>query len=235
MRKAMMAICIALGLVLAVSILTRTRTESEQEVNLGAFTTEVMIIKIDGDQTQLAMWFPFEFFVEADLQDRKSNRASAESDLAFLKPYITIIVQCSTDKPDGTSIYANEKAVAARAVLQASDGTTLEPLKTVPPMLSVAVSAMKQMMAAEGDAGGENMHILVFPNKTKDGKALIDANRKGSLKLVLKASGNFKDSTFVWKTPFDAMKSVPPCPKCNEQVSAKWTFCPWCGARLPQN
>lgn len=206
---------------------------SDKSVDMGAFTTEAMLMQIDGDQYQLAMWFPYEFYVEANLQDGSADRASIEKDTAFLKPYITIILQCSTEQEDGTSVYVAEKKVRARAVLKASDGSDILPLTNPPPMVSAAVAAMKEIMASEGDEGSANLHVLVFPNKGKDGKPLIDANNKGKLKLVLKADGKYKQTEFVWNTPFDAMKSAPPCLKCGEKVSTKWSFCPWCGEKLP--
>jgi hypothetical protein len=92
---------------------------------------------------------------------------------------------------------------------------------------------MKEIIEAEGDAGSENMHVLIFPNKGRDGKPLIDETTKSKLELVLKRDGNYRATEFVWNTPFDSMSATPPCGKCGERVSAKWSFCPWCGAKLP--
>ena len=49
---------------------------------------------------------------------------------------------------------------------------------------------------------------------------------------MLKADRKFNETIFTWHTPFDATTSVPPCPDCGESVSAKWSFCPWCGKKL---
>ena len=88
------------------------------------------------------------------------------------------------------------------------------------------------MFSAEGDAGSANMHVLVFPANGPDNKPIVEASKKDKLTLVLKADHQFKESTFVWRTPFDATTPAPPCPKCKEPLSAKWTFCPWCGAKV---
>lgn len=221
-----------LGLLLSAGCTGQAEQDARKSVDLGAFATEVMVMKMDGDQTHLALWYPYEFYVESGVADG-DQRAQAEKHMAFLKPYITIIVQCSTDKEDGTSIYVPEEQVRSRAVLMAGDGSQVLPLAKPPAMVSATVAAMKAVFAAEGDAGSANMHVLVFPNKGKDGKPLIDATVRGKLRLVLKADGNYKETEFVWNTPFDAMKSIPPCAKCKERVSAKWSFCPWCGEKLP--
>src|SRR5262249_42944853 len=150
-----------------------------------SFTKEVMVLKVEGDQRELAMWFPFEFFVEANLANSGKTRAQVEKDLTFLKPYHTIIVQCGFDKDDGSSAYASQKVVRARAFLKALDGEEIPPVDKVPPMVSATVEAMKKLMSAEGDEGSAAMHVLLFPAKTKAGKTIIDTSRKGKLTLAL--------------------------------------------------
>jgi hypothetical protein len=120
----------------------------------------------------------------------------------------------------------------ARAVLVLPDGSEIKPLTKVPPLVAASMSAMKVMIAAEGDAGGANTHILLFPSKDKKGNKVIDAKSKSKLRLKLKADKVFEETIFTWYTPFDAVTTVPPCHKCKEKISAKWSFCPWCGVKL---
>ncbi|MBI1903635.1 MAG: zinc ribbon domain-containing protein [Planctomycetia bacterium] len=204
----------------------------KSKVDLGAFTQEIMNLKMEGDKTQLALWFPHEFFIQAQLNDGNTTRGQAEQDLALLKPYHAVIVQCSIDKGNGKSDYAGQKDVAARAVLKLADGTEIAPVQNVPITVSLVVTAMKSFLSAEGDEGGANMHVLIFPAQTKEGKTIVDTAKKGKLTLVLKADKQFPETTFAWHTPFDATTPAAPCPKCKERVSAKWSFCPWCGAGL---
>lgn len=201
-------------------------------VDLGSFTKEIMVLKIESGQTQLAMWFPFEFFVEANLAEPGKDREQVEKELKFLKPYHTIIVQCGLDREDGSTAYASQRDVRARAVLRLDKGVEIPALDKVPPLVSATVEAMKTLFAAEGDEGGANMHVLLFPATTKDGTPVIDTSKKEKLTLVLKANGLFKETVIVWHTPFDATTPLPPCPKCKEPISAKWTYCPWCGASI---
>jgi hypothetical protein len=202
-------------------------------VDLGAFTKEILAVDIREGRNHLAMWLPFEFFVAATLNQGKATKAEAERGLDFLRPYLTLVVQSSIDQPDGRSTYASEKEVRARAVLKLSDGTEVYPLDSVPPLVSATMSAMKTLIAAEGDAGSANVHIIVFPALTKQAQKIVDTTRKDKLTLVLKADARFKETSFTWRTPFDAMASVPDCPRCKAGVSAKWTYCPYCGQKLP--
>lgn len=203
-------------------------------VDLGALTKEIMILEFENGNTHLAMWMTFDFFVVATTSQGKVTRAEAEKTLEFMKPYLTMVVQSSSTLADGTSAYASENEVRARAALKLPDGSVVTPLAKVPPMVSDLMAAMKTAIAAEGDAGSANMHILVFPATSKQGQKIVDTARKDKLTLVLRADKKFKETTFTWRTPFDALTSVSDCPRCKAGLSAKWTYCPYCGQKLPE-
>ena len=208
----------------------------KHSVDLGAFAKEIMALRIEGGQHHLAMWTPYEFFVAAAISDGNVSKESMEKHLGFLKSYVPIFVSASVEKPDGTDVYATEAEVRRRATLVLSDGSEVRALdaNAVPPNLSAIVSQMKTFMAAQGGADRENMHILVFPATTPKGKTVINTAQKDKLTLMLKADARFRETAFTWRTPFDAMSSVPDCPRCKAGVSAKWTYCPYCGQKLPQ-
>ncbi len=211
------------------------KTAGEPPIDIGVFLQEAFKLKVGGNMSDLAAWLPFEFYVESAYAEGGQSRELLRKDFQFIKPYLTIIVQSSVDQLDGTSSYESEEAVHARTVLRLKDGAEAKPLaaKDIPPMVSVTMLAMKSLLSAEGDAGGANMHVLVFLNEGKDGKPIIDATKKGKLVLVMKPDKQFNETVFTWRTPFDAMTATPPCAKCGENVSPKWPYCPWCGAELP--
>jgi hypothetical protein len=190
-----------------------------------------MVVKLNSEQSQLAMWLPFEFFLEAGLVEGGKSRAQVENDLAFLKPYHAIFVQSSLDQADGSSLYATEKEVLGRASLMLEDGTELKPLDKIPPLVSATLAAMKAIIRAEGDAGSANLHILLFPSANNN-KPVIDAGKKGKLTLVMKGDKRFRQEVFNWYTPFDAINHGLVCQRCKESISVKWSYCPWCGAAI---
>lgn len=205
-----------------------------QAVDLGAFAKETVAFRIDRGQQHYVMWMPYEFFVITASAEGTIPRESMEKELAFLKPYVTLLVMASIGKPDGTEVFASEAEVRRRAVLKLGDGTEVRSLEAVPPKLSAVVAAMKAVMAQQGGADRANLHMVVFPAATAAGKQVVDESRKGSLNLVLKADARFREAAFTWHTPFDALTAVPDCPRCKAGVSAKWTYCPYCGQKLPQ-
>ncbi|HEY9401432.1 MAG TPA: zinc ribbon domain-containing protein [Pyrinomonadaceae bacterium] len=209
-----------------------THNAAAKAVDLGSFVKEMMVLKIEGETQHLALWFPFEFFVAAGMADGKTTRSSAEADVAFLKPYVTVAVQVNRDLPDGTSLFQTESEVRSRAVIKLDDGAEIAPLDKTPPMLTAALAAMKAIFAQQGGDDRANTFFLIFPNKTRTGKAIVDERQKDRLTLFLKADKNFRATSFNWRTPFDAVTSVPDCPKCKAGLSAKWTFCPYCGQKI---
>jgi hypothetical protein len=160
------------------------------------------------------------------------DRADVEKNLNFLKPYQIIVVRCGVTESNCSTAYATEKEVRARAALRFSRSEEVLPVDEVPPRISATVDTLKKLLAAKDDEGGSKAYILLFPAATKEGKLVADSSRRSKLTLVLKADESFQKAVFVWHTPFDATTPVPPCRKCKETVSAKWSYCPWCGAKL---
>jgi len=87
-----------------------------------------MELKGGESQAQVALWFPFEFFVQSGLANGDTSRAVVDRQLRFLKPYQTIVVQCTYTQDDGSSVYASRPEVCARAVLRLDNGEEIAPL-----------------------------------------------------------------------------------------------------------
>jgi hypothetical protein len=209
-----------------------THVEASKAVDIGSFAKEIVALKLDGDTQQLALWFPFEFFAAVSMADGKNTRASVEDTMGFLKPYVIIAVAVNRDLPDGTTLYQAESEVRTRAALKLDDGTEIAPLTKTPPMLAAALAAMRSIISQQGGEDRANTFFLIFPNKTKTGRSAVDERQKDKLTLLLKADKNYRPATFTWRTPFDAVTGVPDCPKCKAGLSAKWTYCPYCGQKI---
>ncbi|HEX5324582.1 MAG TPA: zinc ribbon domain-containing protein [Capsulimonadaceae bacterium] len=206
----------------------------KSHVDLGAFTKEVMQLKIDGDQSQMAVWAPTEFFVQADMSDGSDTLESAQHTFAFLQPYIIMIVQCSLQKDDGTDVYATEHDVRSRAALVLADGSQVLPLQTVPPTVAAVATVLKSAISQGGGEDDKSLYVLIFPATTKNGKPIVDTSKKDKLALELKSTDSYHLVDFVWRTPFDTTHPIANCPYCGGQLSAKWSFCPWCGKPIEQ-
>jgi hypothetical protein len=226
-------LCLAAGLLLCASGFSQEKPIRPPSIDVGAFAKEMMKLKIEGDQTQMGLWFPDEYFIQVGIQEGRS-RERAEKQASFLAPYLTFAVVRSIARKDGPAEYRSEDELRAKVVLQLADGREIAPLKELPPRVSEEIALIKEGMAANGGASMEHASILLFPSRTPDGRSIIDISKRQKLTLVLKADQPFRDTPLVWYTPFDALAPANPCPKCREPLSAKWSYCPWCGAALSE-
>ena len=201
------------------------------KVDLGAFIGELVEINILGNQTQSAIWLPFEFYIEANRAQGKST-VQIEKEMAPLKPYLVFMVQCSIENPGSPAIYESVERLYARAVLKGKDGSETRPLTNIPGKLSARLDAIKSLMSQGPAQSASNMHILVFALNNASGDRIVNTKKRDKLTLVLNDSGAFSRTVFTWRTPFDALSEDVICPRCGETLSAKWYYCPWCGNKL---
>ncbi|MHB0947137.1 MAG: hypothetical protein ACYC3B_08185 [Sedimentisphaerales bacterium] len=189
---------------------------ARHNINLGEFIKEITAINVKGNQTQSAIWLPFEF------NARAAGGQSAD-DVSILKSYLIFMVQCTTDA--GSS--QTQEQIKTRAILKNTSSAILRPLAAIPAELSPRLNAIKTAMAAD-----KNMYFLVFDSKDASGKDIIESSKREKLTLVLQPAGLFDRTEFVWRTPFDATTDAGVCPKCSEKIKAMWNYCPWCGTAM---
>lgn len=187
-------------------------------INLGEFIKEITVINANGNQTQSAIWLPFEF-------NARAAGGQSAADVSILKSYLIFMVQCTTDA--GSS--QTQEQIRTRAILKNTSSAILRPLAAIPAELSPRLDAIKAAMAAD-----KNMYFLVFDSKDAAGKDVIESAKREKLTLVLQGAGLFNRTEFVWRTPFDATTDAGNCPKCGEKIKAMWNYCPWCGTSLPR-
>ena len=234
MRRLFACAALAVALSHALTLTPRAQqSTAKAHPDLGEFTKEIMAVHFEGGQQHLVVWTPYEFFLAASTLGGKHTQEEVERDLGFLRSYVIILVSAAIPRPDGSETYATEAEVRKRAVLKLSDGAEVMPLADVPPKVAAVVGAMRSFMSAQGGADRENMQVVVFPVTVSPGKVVVDSTRKDTVTLLLKADARFHENAFTWRTPFDAMTNVPPCPKCKASMSAKWSYCPYDGTKLP--
>jgi len=215
---------ISVFVIVVLFLLTALGWTTRRDINLGAFLKELTVINVKGNQTQFAIWLPFEFNVNAIGAGAKTPMDSS------LKPYLIFMVQCSVDS-DGRQTYASWSQIQNRAFLKGSSPARLEPLTLVPAELVPKLEAVKTAIINNGGSVA-NSHILIFDVNDPNGKALVDTTKRDKLTLILDASGPFSSTEFTWHTPFNAVIDAGNCSKCGEKVRAQWYYCPCCGNKL---
>ncbi|HEX2951600.1 MAG TPA: zinc ribbon domain-containing protein [Armatimonadota bacterium] len=182
------------------------------------------------NQQQLALWMPYEFFLQSALAEPGTKREDIEKSIALLRPYQLMLVECKFKGPTDITVQS-EEGIRKRASLTLTDGHTILPLHTVPESITTAIKEIKAMMVPITGGNEDDIHILIFPTM-QNGETLVNSTRKQTVTLNLTADAQFAAVSFTWRTPFDALTPLSYCPKCHEHVSAKWHYCPWCGLKL---
>ena len=198
--------------------------KTRYNVNLTEFLKELTIVNVKDNQTQTAVWLPFEFNVNA-IGDNVGTQMDSS-----LKSYLIFMVNCSIDRA-GRQSFASWSQIQNKAFLKGVSLARLKPLTLVPVELGRELEAIKTAIAENGGSVADS-HILVFDINDPNGKALVDTIKRNKLTLILEPSGSFGKAEFTWHTPFDAVTDAGNCSKCGEKIKAMWYYCPWCGNKL---
>jgi hypothetical protein len=205
---------------------------SKSRTDQGKLVKEIMAIESDDEHQCIALWTPFEMFVGVVMDQTGKDAAEAGADLAFLRNYIVVITGDIYVREGGARRYAGRRDLEERASLKLASGAEFPMARRVPAQITEMSEAMKAVFADMLGEFGHNLHVLIFDATAKDGKTRIDSKKKNTLVLSYKGRMPFKASRLEWKTPFDAIHPIPPCKRCSEPLSGKWSFCPWCGAKI---
>ena len=201
------------------------------QVDLNTIVKEIISVQVDGQQQTLGLWTPTEFFVAFAHQDSEAAHEKAEKELAFLNEYILIIVNQQLEQDDGTRVYAKRSDITNRVTLKIDNGEEFRLAENVPPKVEDLVENARRQIARNGGQM-KSAHILIFSATTDGWKTTLDTTKRNTLVLSLKEGNGFRRTQLVWKTPFDASNPIPPCSKCSEPLSVKWSYCPWCGHKI---
>jgi len=203
------------------------------KVDFNAVLKEIMHAEIKDNQQTMAFWLPAEFFIS--MEEGQVGREIAEKNYGFLRKYLVFIVGQQLEEDDGTKIPAKKSDLLKRISLKMNNGEKFALVDNIPPKLSELLEQTRRNITANGGSMGKISSIFIFSSISDGWKTSFDIRNKNSLILSLKEGNGFKSNHFVWKTPLDSFQPAPPCKKCGEAVSAKWSFCPWCGTKIEES
>ncbi len=205
---------------------------SRPKTDMGKMVKEIMAIESDDEHQCLGLWIPFEMFVKIAIEQNGRDEADAVAEFGLLRNYIVMITGDIYVRDGGARRYAGRRDLEERASLKLASGAEFPMARRVPAQITEMSEAMKAVFGDMLGEFGHNVHVLIFDATAKDGKTKLDSTKKNTLTLAYKGRFPFKASRLEWKTPFDAIHPIPPCKRCSETLSVKWTFCPWCGAKI---
>jgi hypothetical protein len=195
-------------------------------VDLVALAQETQKISQKTDELTLIWWIPEEFWKASFAQQKQISAEQAEEFLKVMRPYVVVAVV--KGKIGLTSTFEPEEFARANTKVIDAQGKAIAPLgdAEVDATAKGVLGLFKPMLSNMMGAMGKNMHFLVFPAKTADGRQVVDTNQKGRFSVTV------ANKEFKWRLPLDSVLPKQTCSKCQEECKGSWIFCPWCGTKL---
>ncbi len=200
--------------------------------DVNSLMKELNCTKLEQKFVCTGIWMPYEAFVELAISPDGKNRERLEADLEFLKDYQIIVVGKQIEGDGGLTTYADLTDFEKFVSLKLSTGQEFPRITNPPERVATVAEVYKKNLAAMLGEFGKGLNVLIFSSTAKDGKTVLSATTKGTLILRFREEKGAKTTRLEWRAPLDALNPVPPCAKCQETLSGKWTYCPWCGAKV---
>ncbi len=222
--------CVIGAVLLCLLAPVQAEDKSDFKIDLTKFTQETQKFSQDANKMEFVWWIPVDFWQESFKNDPTVSRTDADELIDAFDDYVMVAVVDGTMNDYGTVSYKSYSTVESKLYILDKSQKKYSPLSSskVNAKTNEMLGAFKPIMANMLGNMGQNMHIFLFPKKDANGAVIDDPKGEGSFSVVLGTT------TYKWKLPLISLYPVMPCEKCKEDCSGAWTYCPWCGAILPE-
>lgn len=199
-------------------------------LDLRAVIADLMQVSSKPKETTLLMWLPAEFWAASARMDPTVGEADIQKLRSAFEPYIPILVVHGHDTGlMGRTEFKSEAEIRTLLRLQDAEGNTYQPLAddAIQDDTKTVLSLFGPMLSGMVGQLGQNMHVYFFPARGKAGQLIAPVKQKGSFSVLV------GERRFRWRLPLGAFLPPKTCPRCKEETSGAYTYCPWCGAQLP--
>ena len=178
----------------------------------------------------LVWWVPEEYWRVSFARNPAVTEAQTEEFVSVLRPYTVVAVVDGKIGVLGGVTFTSEADIRAGIEIRDRQGTPYPPLSedTVDAKARNSLAMMKPILANMLGPMGENMNFLFFPAKDQKDQSIAGATEDGAFSVKL------GEREFRWRLPLSSLLPPKTCPRCKEECSGAWKFCPWCGAKLPE-
>jgi len=205
---------------------TRIGLAHEHKIDLQALTQETQKMSQEVNEITFVWWIPEEFWRISF--DPTMTEAQTDEFIKVLRPYTFIAVVVGKVGPFGGITYRSESSIRADIQIKDSQGIRYRPLgeDKIDADAKDFLSMAKSILANMGGSMGENLCVILFPARKKEGQRIADAKGEGSLSVKL------GEKEFRWRLPLGSLLPPKICPTCKEKLSGAYKFCPWDGTKL---
>lgn len=200
----------------------------DNQSSLTAMIKETQRIDNSKEGLTLVWWIPVDYWKMSLASTKNLSQKQIDEMMKVLSDYTVVMV--IEGKKGGKDLldYEPLETVRKNTVVTLPSGEKLSPLedKELNPDARSFFAVMRPALANMMGKLGENANFLVFANKDKDGKVLLDP--RGTGKLTVQA-GTFEAS---WRLPLGSVLDPKTCPACKESFPGNYSFCPFDGTGL---
>jgi hypothetical protein len=198
------------------------------KIDLQAVMKDVQQMIDTENHMTMVFWIPIEYWQAVADQNPSMTPDQTEQLLQLLEPYILIGMIDAQKGAFGSMTFTSENDIRANLRLIDSQGVSYQslPPTAIDPATQNLLAILKPMLANQFGSFGQNFHFFLFLSKDDKGQMIASTKKEGNFSLKL------ADNVFKWRLPLGSLLPPKTCPKCGEQMSGAWKYCPWDGARL---
>jgi hypothetical protein len=181
--------------------------------------------------TGLIWWIPFEFWQQAGAQQGVSAE-KMETAFGTLRDYTIVCVFAAKVGGLGNLDFLPAETIEKNIVLRDAQGKEYSAIKEPAQDAKNLSAIIKPILSAAIGKAGENVQIMFFPGRSKDGAIIADATRKGQFSIVVRDIIGEPEMIYLWRLPLTSVAPPKYCPAGKERVNLNWEYCPWHGVPL---
>ncbi len=204
---------------------------AQQQVDVDDLLQECQQVIRGQKYVGLVWWIPVEFWEAGAAQNPSSGAQTAEQ-FKPLREYTLVAVVVGKVGGFGSISFAPSADVRANTLLRDATGAEYRPLESVSAEAQMLAQVVRPIFSGAVGRMGENIELLYFPAKNKEGQPLADPRQRMKFSIVLRQIAGPSEVVFEWQLPLTALSAPKFCPVGNERVKANWRYCPWHGAPL---
>jgi len=176
----------------------------------------------------MVWWIPPEFWEASGGTQDPAAKALVDS----LRQYTVVAVVVGKVSPLGTISWIPTSDLRSKSALRDQRGNEYRPLENISAEAQLISSVIRPILSNAIGKMGENLELLFFPAKGKNGEAIADPRKKGSFSIVLLEIAGAPENVYQWQLPLSSVLPPKFCPVGKESVKANWNYCPWHGVPL---
>jgi hypothetical protein len=201
---------------------------AQTAVDLQALTQETQKHSREANAWTLVWWIPEQFWQANLAQNPMTTQAQIEAILQAVRRYTMVVIGDGRMGAFGGVTYTPEESVRSGVTVRDPWGGIHPPLAgaEVDVDTRTLLLMVKPIIANILGTLGQNMHFVVFPSQTKEGRPIADATGTGTFTVVLRST------EYRYRLPLGSVLPPKYDPKTGEKFPGNYLFSPFTGGPL---